>query len=293
MIQLFLTDFFLYIFLAIAGGTASPAGSDIPQEMACTECHTDLVENDVMHYPAEDACDNCHESTGVEHPGDSTGFTLMDQIPALCFYCHEEGGETEHAHQPVSQGRCLDCHDAHGSSNVVLLKSPEQELCLSCHNNKYETDSSLTINIGRLLTGKMVAHSAIDGGGCLVCHKSHGSDYQNLLVDLYPAEEYISVSKEAFGLCFQCHDADLLEAEETEWGTNFRNGTQNLHWLHTNGNKGRNCSLCHNMHGSEQNFLIEKAVLFGNWEMKMNYIPEEQGGSCLPGCHGKLSYSRQ
>ncbi len=97
----------------------------VPQEMACTECHTDLVENEVMHYPAEDACDNCHESTGNEHPGDSLGFALMDQSPALCFYCHEEGIEIAHPHQPVLQGSCLVCHDAHGSANPLILKSAE------------------------------------------------------------------------------------------------------------------------------------------------------------------------
>ncbi len=139
----------------------------------------------------------------------------------------------------------------------------------------------------------MIPHSAIEGGGCLVCHRSHGSDYPDLLVDLYPVEDYLAVSTESFGLCFQCHDTDLLEAEETEWGTNFRNGKLNLHRLHINGNKGRNCRMCHNLHGSQQKFLIEEQVAFGSWEMKMNFMPEQEGGSCLPGCHGKLSYSRQ
>ncbi len=283
----------IWLFLSFLGGAGAPSGKESQQEMACTECHSDLVGSVVMHYPAKDACENCHESTGEEHPGDAAGFTLIDQTPALCFYCHEEVVETDHAHQPVSQGKCLECHDAHGSPNVMLLKSPEQELCLSCHDKSYETDSSQTINIGRLVTGKMIPHSAIDGGGCLVCHKSHGSGNQDLLVDLYPAEDYLEVSIAKFGLCFQCHDSDLLEAEETESGTNFRNGNQNLHWLHTNGNKGRNCSMCHNLHGSVQIFLIEERVQFGSWEMKMNFFPEEQGGSCLPGCHGKLTYSRQ
>ena len=292
MIQLFLTDFFICIFLAFAGGAGPRMGKDVSQEMACTECHADLVEYDVMHYPAEDACENCHESTGNEHPGDAVGFTLMDQSPALCFYCHEEGTETDYPHLPVTRGSCLECHDAHGSSSPLLLKSAEQELCLSCHNKSYQGDSTVTINIGRLLKGKMIAHSAIEGGGCLVCHKAHGTDFHDLLVDLYPEEDYIEVSTEVFGLCFQCHDTDLLEAEETEWGTNFRNGTKNLHWLHINGSKGRNCRLCHNLHGSEQKFLIEERVAFGDWEMKMKFVPGQRGGSCLPGCHGKLSYSR-
>jgi hypothetical protein len=37
---------------------------------------------------------------------------------------------------------------------------------------------------------------------------------------------------------------------------------------------------------------VEESLGFGNWEMQMNFIPDEQGGSCLPGCHGKLSYRR-
>ena len=293
MIHLFLSDFLIYLFLAIWGSTGSYAGKVLSQEMVCTECHSRLVESEVTHYPVQDACDNCHEPTGEEHPGDSIGFSLMDQIPALCFYCHEEGARLEFPHQAVAQGRCLECHDAHGSSHMMLLKYPEQELCLSCHSKIYETDSSETSNIGRLVKGKMLAHSAIEGGGCSVCHKSHGSGYRNLLVDLYPEDDYSEASTAEFGLCFLCHDTDLLEAEENEWGTNFRHGNQNLHWLHINGSKGRNCRMCHNLHGSEKIFLIEEEVMFGNWEMKLNFIPGEQGGSCLSGCHGKLSYSRE
>ena len=81
----------------------------------------------------------------------------------------------------------------------------------------------------------MIAHSAIEGGGCSVCHKSHGSGIRTSWLICIRQDDYLTVSTEAFGLCFQCHDTDLLDAEETEWGTNFRNGTQNLHWLHTNG----------------------------------------------------------
>jgi predicted CXXCH cytochrome family protein len=138
----------------------------------------------------------------------------------------------------------------------------------------------------------MMAHSAIEGGGCMSCHQAHGSDRHDLLVGNYPEEDYLPARTENFEICFLCHDTDLMLAEETEWGTAFRNGKRNLHWLHMNGNKGRNCRMCHNIHGSSRPFLVEDIVGFGNWEMRMNFIPEEQGGSCLPGCHGKLSYQR-
>ena len=263
------------------------------QDEECIDCHKDHMEHEVMHMPAEDACDNCHMSTGDTHPQDGIrGFTLMDRLPDLCFYCHEESISPSHGHQPVEKKECLSCHDVHGSSEAVLLKSPEQELCLSCHNRTYKTDSTETINIRQLILPNRMVHSAITGGGCIICHQSHGSEFRALLIEQYPEEEYVPAMTENFELCFQCHDTDIMNAEETEWGTSFRNGARNLHQLHINGNKGRNCRLCHNLHGSSQKFLVEEKVRFGNWEMNMNFIPQEQGGSCLPGCHDRKSYLR-
>ena len=263
------------------------------QPPACMECHSDLLEFEYLHYPAEDACDNCHEASGAAHPGDENpGFRLMDEIPALCYYCHEEPMKQARLHHPVLYGNCLDCHAVHGSSEASLLRRSDPELCLNCHNRDYRTDSTRTRNIKRLVGGRMIAHSAIEAGGCMSCHLAHGSEIRDLLVDKYPEKDYLPASTEQFSLCFLCHDTDLLEAEETEWGTGFRDGNRNLHWIHINGNKGRNCRMCHNIHGSTLPFLIEEKLGFGSWEMRMNFIPEEQGGSCLPGCHGRLSYSR-
>lgn len=293
MIHLLILD--LLIILAVPfNGPAGPEQAEISwQKLDCIECHSDLLEYDAMHYPAKDACDNCHESTGASHPsGDSVGFRLMDEIPALCYYCHEETTEKAHRHQAVTSGDCMGCHDAHGSSEPSLLRYPEPELCLSCHNRDYRTDSTETVNIRRLVQGNMKAHSAIPGGGCMSCHQAHGSDFRVLLVDRFPEADYVPAKTENFELCFLCHDTDLMDAEETEWGTGFRNGKKNLHWLHMNGNKGRNCRMCHNIHGSPQSFLVEERVDFGSWEMQINFVLEEQGGSCLPGCHGKLSYRR-
>jgi predicted CXXCH cytochrome family protein len=105
-------------------------------------------------------------------------------------------------------------------------------------------------------------------------------------------DTYLPATTENFALCFMCHDTELLLAEKTDWGTNFRDGTKNLHWLHIHGNKGRNCRMCHNMHGSSQPFLMEEHIPFGDWEMELNFEPAENGGSCLPGCHGRFQYER-
>jgi len=283
MIQLLIIDLFLCIVVPFQGSFPGEAVAFEEETPDCIECHGDLVERMVLHEPAGDACENCHESTGANHPsGDSLGFRLMDRIPALCFYCHEEGNTQAHGHRPVEEGNCLACHEAHGSSLPSLLIKEDKELCLDCHEA-----------IARLVRGShRVVHTAITDLGCTTCHQAHGSEYRALLVDAYPAENYLPASSENFGLCFLCHDAGILEEEETDWATGFRNGNQNLHWIHINGNKGRNCRMCHNIHGSPLSYLVEERVGFGNWEMNLNFVPEEQGGSCLPGCHGKLSYHR-
>ena len=263
---------------------AGDGGSSEKDSLAtsCIECHPEKVGQDVMHPAADDACDNCHQATGESHPSKGViGFTLAETLPDLCFICHEAIPSLRYGHHPVEEGECISCHDAHGSSEPGILKQPEQALCLSCHKE-----------IRSQVEGKGTAHSAIETGGCIQCHRAHGSDWNALLVEPYPVEEYVVATSENFGLCFLCHDTGLIESEETDWATGFRNGTVNLHWYHINGNKGRNCKLCHNLHGSTEKFLISKRVVFGKWEMDMNFIPSEGGGTCLPGCHGSMTYER-
>ena len=292
MIQMLLIRLIVLLSLSFAGPGGNGFSDPNDQPYECTDCHGDLLEPSVRHYPAEDGCENCHEATGASHPSDSLGFRLMDRVPALCFYCHEEPESSAHMHYPVAAGECLDCHDAHATEGASLLRLTDPDLCLSCHNRSFRGDSSGTVHISRLVQGNRMAHSAIEGGGCTSCHRSHGSDYRALLVDRFPEADYVPALVDSFALCFLCHDTDLLEAEETRLGTQFRDGQRNLHRLHINGDEGRNCRMCHNLHGSALPFLIRERLEFGNWEMQLNFQPVEQGGSCLPGCHGKLSYQR-
>ena len=190
MIHLLIIDIlFLLTFPNPEVYDSDPAGRHLQIE-ECVKCHGNLVEHEVMHMAAEDACDNCHESTGEPHPQEGIkGFTLMDRMPDLCFYCHEEPITQKFGHLPVENRDCLACHDAHGSSESALLRFPGKELCLSCHNRTYETDTSETVNIRRLTLGKGMVHSAITEGGCVICHQPHGSDFRALLIEQYPAEE--------------------------------------------------------------------------------------------------------
>ena len=89
------------------------------------------------------------------------------------------------------------------------------------------------------------------------------------------------------------HDihADLMNLEKTDF-TMFRNGERNLHFVHVNKEKGRNCSLCHDVHAAKNAQLIDTTVKFGRWDMPLNYIATDDGGTCATGCHKELSYSR-
>ncbi len=80
--------------------------------------------------------------------------------------------------------------------------------------------------------------------------------------------------------------------EFTTTATNFRNEDQNLHFLHSNSDKGRNCNLCHDVHGSMNEHLILTNAKFGNWDMPLKFSLLDNGGSCSTGCHSTKSYER-
>jgi predicted CXXCH cytochrome family protein len=192
----------------------------------------------------------------------------------------------------IEKNSCINCHSPHSSSQEKLIKAESIELCLSCHNKSISTAEKKLTNIKQLLKNSKVMHGAIEQEGCSGCHAAHASRYPSLLTAAFPAGEYTSAQPDSFALCFNCHDKALLIDEVVKTETNFRNENQNLHFTHINGDKGRNCNVCHDMHGSQSDHLIAGKVKFGNWEMPMNYNSRENGGSCLTGCHSEKKYDR-
>jgi len=113
-----------------------------------------------------------------------------------------------------------------------------------------------------------------------------------MLKENFPIGSYAKGVEATFQLCFDCHDTDLLNVEKTTTGTMFRTGDQNLHYLHVNKEKGRNCTTCHDLHAANNAQLIATTVKFGRWDMPLNYIPTDDGGTCATGCHKEQSYKR-
>ena len=76
--------------------------------------------------------------------------------------------------------------------------------------------------------------------------------------------------------------------------TNFRDGDKNLHFKHVNKPKGRNCIICHNVHASDENFLIQTQTKPDSvLQKKIIFTKTENGGKCEVGCHKPREYSRE
>ena len=268
-------------------------------EPKCMECHSDLLEWKVTHKPAKEGCLVCHKTNPEEHPEKTTkGLFLAEEVPGLCYTCHEdvkkEIDSAKVVHKTVmTDKKCINCHSPHASDEPKLLLSQKNKLCLSCHDkDSTYADGHKTINMKQLLSSSKVIHPAIKGG-CGSCHKAHASNENYMLISEFPREKYVIPNSDRFALCWECHDADLYNVAKSTTVTSFRNGDQNLHWVHLKGARGRSCVICHDVHASNNKALIIDKVSFGKWNFDMNFVPSEKGGSCYPGCHEAKTYTRE
>ncbi|HED10899.1 MAG TPA: hypothetical protein ENJ10_09445 [Caldithrix abyssi] len=261
----------------------------------CLDCHTDLEDvedKESVHPPFEDECLACHNP----HVS-SVKNLLVSRVPVLCFDCHDPEEALPPldmtVHGPLREKvDCSNCHSPHGTDFEPLLLKNKALLCMSCHNKEIKSKTGRVLaSLANKVTKENNVHKPIREEGCTACHDVHGLE-RELLTDTFPAGNYKAGRVENYKLCFDCHKSGLLTKKETRTATGFRNGTENLHYLHVNREKGRSCINCHDVHGSGQPFLISEEVKFGHWNMPIVFTKTEQGGSCLAGCHEQKSYER-
>jgi predicted CXXCH cytochrome family protein len=150
---------------------------------SCTtaECHQPIVQHRYLHNPTAADCSACHLLVG--DPKDHK-FAYPVKQEELCIKCHKLPVE-KHSHAPVRDGKCLDCHDAHGSEHKAqLVADLNRDLCVKCHSATRDN--------------KKFVHGPVAVGACATCHKWHSSDNPKLLI------------AEANDLCTTCH-ADMLK----------------------------------------------------------------------------------
>lgn len=264
----------------------------------CFDCHSDmrrqLANVKFKHEAVEGDCLDCHDAH-------SSDFVMQTKLsPAdLCMSCHADdikaSKEAAFTHSVVTDAAaCLNCHTAHGSQLADLMRAQESDLCMSCHAKPVQSKEGRKVAaVAEVIDPKTVKHGPVREGNCSGCHQSHGSDISRLLAEEYPTAFYQDFDPEKYELCFTCHDKQLVESAEARGLTGFRNGEQNLHYVHVHREKGRNCRSCHNTHASPNELHVRDTVPYGNWVMPIAFAKSETGGSCTPGCHKKYTYDRE
>lgn len=167
--------------LVLAGAMLStPTTARAEGEGGCTaaKCHASLTKPENQHQVLEN-CEGCHSSNGEPHPSKGKkGFELVNDMPDLCFTCHEELGKKKVVHFPVANTPCTTCHNPHSSAQEKLLNQPMKELCTSCHPDVLDAKEP---------------HGPVSAGSCTACHEQHESDHEKLL------------HKDEQELCLECH----------------------------------------------------------------------------------------
>jgi predicted CXXCH cytochrome family protein len=255
-----------------------------------------MAEATTVHAAIEgQGCTACHDAHGSSEKA-----LLLEGMPELCFSCHDKVEDaalrSRKRHAALfREGSCAECHEVHASREKHLLPQRQDKVCLRCHGQEDTSRSNPLKNISAEIEGKKQVHGPLVEGECSACHQPHGGDNFRLLTKSYPETFYAPYEKGVYDFCLQCHEKNLLRYEETSLYTGFRNGKQNLHYLHVNNQrKGRTCRTCHGPHGSDVSHLLHEAgASFGDWNIPLKFVPNENGGSCTPGCHRQVQYDRE
>lgn len=266
----------------------------------CFSCHGELRvamnASYMMHKPAVQDCRNCHDPHTSNFPKQ-----LKQKQEDLCLSCHQkmkkhiEQSTDKHAALVMANG-CSNCHAPHSAPEKSLLRARTDRVCFTCHDKPVRaTDGRIIPNMKALLTQSKFLHGANKAGNCNACHDPHGSNQRDLLERSFPDSFYASFDVGKYELCWSCHERQLVLTAKTRSLTNFRNGDQNLHFVHVNRDeKGRSCKSCHAIHASDlPNHMASEVPFEGsNWAMPIEYQKTADGGSCAPGCHKPRTYSR-
>ena len=188
-----------------------------------------------------------------------------------CYQCHRSKITALYVHEAVAGKECTPCHQVAAGSHqsdktLFAVKDKSAKLCQECHESQAAPKS---------------VHPVIESDGCIGCHAPHNSPLKRLLRFEVPR------------LCFECHDRGLVEQKETAKGTGFRDGVQNLHYLHAGEKNGLPCLACHDVHASSQLHLMRTNGSVGKDAVTIVYSATDKGGNCAVSCHDALGYERK
>ncbi len=279
---------------------ASPGPLSLGVNETCFQCHDEfqaILARKVKHRPALEACTNCH------NPHNATERKLLvGEMVQLCTGCHkgvkEQIANAKVRHDAITTGeKCSNCHNPHAANIEKLLIQLPFDLCVTCHSKDgmVDGDGKPMTNFKAWLTSNKVWHEPVKAKDCSACHRTHGGSNFRLLVAPYPPAFYAPYEKQAYALCYGCHNDKVVSVPETTTLTGFRDGSRNLHYLHVHKERGRTCRACHEVHASKQDHHIREGVPYGTkgFVLKINYTRLPTGGSCSKTCHDTRSYDNK
>jgi predicted CXXCH cytochrome family protein len=196
----------------------------------------------VQHTPyVEESCTDCHVSAFSQK--------LIGTVEEMCFSCHDPFPADEKiTHDPVAEGACLECHEAHKSPYPGLLKLPTPQGCYECHENVTEA--------------KFKHEPAIKD--CAECHNTHTAKYPGLLKlptpqGCYECHDNVTEApfkhEPAIKDCGECHSshasefAGLLKLPTPEGCYECHDNVTSAEFKHEPAIK--DCNECHTSHASE------------------------------------------
>lgn len=216
--------------------------------------------------------------------------------------CHTPIPQFHEEAQDPALDPCLRCHDPHAGDSEALLTSLEKTLCISCHEKELTPPP---IPEKKLATSEeeeppvvLVEHGPYAEGQCSPCHSAHEMKSPFLLRGDFPKSLYTNrYTSSTYSACYEaaCHNSDLAAELNTDSATRFRNGKDNLHYLHVaaDSERGRSCRLCHTPHHALNAALIRKGMPFGKENLTLEFTSTPNGGTCDTTCHGSFEYSRR
>ena len=197
------------------------------QENSCLQCHIELKKPlKTVHAAIALGCQTCHKTVeGKSHPDQKGSIVLTQNMPGLCYSCHDETKfKGKSVHQPVSGGMCTGCHNAHQSNYPKILLKEVPGLCYNCHD-----ESKFKGKSGHTLVGM-----------CMGCHNPHSSNTDKILKSDQPE------------LCYTCHDKAKFTKKYTHAVVIMPGGCSSCHSPHVSNNpallpKAINqlCLTCH------------------------------------------------
>ena len=229
----------IFAAIAVIAFESATPGTCSAEEKPCMKCHTKFREPaKSVHAALASGCQTCHTTAkGKKHPVQKNSIILIQQLPGLCYNCHEASqfkGSSVYA--PVEDGMCNACHDPHQSNYSSLLLKQSPVLCYTCHDKvKFE--------------GKY-GHTAV--GMCVFCHNPHASNYSTIL------------KKDVPDVCFTCHDEAQFKKKYVHPIVTIPNGCTLCHNPHANDNQSALlrptfdlCASCHSGKADGRHILAE------------------------------------